>query len=88
MVTVSILFNPGMSKMRESEERRGPRKSSQAGPWEKSRRSGFVWALGARCYFYSRGAERVARRTGESAGSSEPLQSPRSQHLVLLSPLQ
>lgn len=83
---MSILLNPGMSKMRE-EKRQTGRESSQAGPSEEFCAAAALGRRGSRG-FYSRGAQRVMERAGGQPGCSEPLESPRSRHLVSLSPLQ
>lgn len=72
MVTVSILFNPGMSKMR-GWRGFGRKAGSAAGP--------------ARAVWFRRGRAGCAEGRG-SAGCWEPLQSPRRRHLVSLNPLQ
>lgn len=74
MVTVRILFNPGMSKMCEQEQQRGKRKSWLRRTSEPALNFGSLWALGARPYFIpggraSRGEDKgrawVLRATGE-----------------------
>lgn len=66
MVTVSILFIPGMSKTREEEMRRRE-ESSRAGPPEELGHVGLLWALGARGRFIPEGPSESWRGHGESA---------------------
>lgn len=66
MVTVSILFIPGMSKMREEEMRRRE-ESSRAGSPEELGHVGLLWALGARGRFIPEGPSESWRGHGESA---------------------
>lgn len=75
MVTVSILLNPGMSKTRELEKRRGKERARGARPSQAA--AGFGPSSGPAALagaLFQRG-QRVAGRTRGEPGSSEPLES-------------
>lgn len=89
MVTVRILVSPGMSKAREPEKRREkePALAVRGGPSERFLNFGLLRPAGLAESLF-RGGQRVVERTRGAPGSSEPLESRRGKHLVLLSPLQ
>lgn len=68
MVTVSILLNPGMSKMREPRKQSGEEKAGRAGPSEQFLNFGLFWARGARRYCIPGGDSEPCRGRGESLG--------------------
>lgn len=93
MVTVSILLNPGMSKMRGQEKQLvgKKRKSSQrprdpGGAVPELRPPLGLW--GSPRLLFQGGRAEAWRGTRGEPGSSEPLESLQRKHLVLLSPLQ